>query len=154
MDISFEKPTIADAQSLVDLQIRAFHDDARIYPGVEIGGPPGYDSVEQMLDDMTKHPCYKIVCDGRIVGGIVVFDRGNRHLHLDRIFIDPDYHNRGIGTRAMQFIEETYPATLWTLDTPTYAIRNQHFYEKFGYVRGEEFLADEGIMLFAYEKRL
>src|SRR5258706_6785263 len=153
MDVTFERPTIADAQALVDLQVRAFHDDARIYPGVEIGGPPGYDSVEQMLDDLATYPCYKIVCDGRIVGGIVVFDRGQGHYHLDRIYIDPDYHNRGIGTLAMRFIEETYPAVKWSLDTPTYAVRNQHFYEKLGYVKVKEFAAD-GITLFAYEKQI
>jgi GNAT superfamily N-acetyltransferase len=152
MDITFEHPTAADAQTLVQVQIRAFHDDARLYPGVEIGGPPGYDSVEEMLQDIDKYHCHKIVCEGRIVGGIVVFDRGQGHLHLDRIYIDPDYHNRGIGTRAMHFIEETYPATKWSLDTPIWAVRNHHFYEKMGYVKVKEIEAD-GITLVSYEKQ-
>jgi GNAT superfamily N-acetyltransferase len=151
MEISFEQPTVADAQTMLNVQIRAFHDDARLYPGVEIGGPPGYDSLQDMIEDIEEFPCHKIMCDGQIVGGIVLFDRGAGHFHLDKIYIDPDYHNRGIGTLAMQFIEATYPARKWTLDTPVYAVRNQHFYEKLGYVRGEEFAADD-IMLFAYEK--
>ena len=153
MDITFEHPTAADAQTLVKVQIRAFHDDARLYPGVEIGGPPGYDSVEEMLQDIDKYHCHKIIYEGHVVGGIVVFDRGQGHFHLDRIYIDPDYHNLGIGTRTMRFIEETYPATKWSLDTPIWAVRNHHFYEKMGYLKVEEIEAD-GITLISYEKLL
>jgi GNAT superfamily N-acetyltransferase len=152
MKITFERPVAADAQALVNVQIRAFHDDSRLYPGVEIGGPPGYDSVEALLQDLDKYHCLKIVCDGQIIGGIVVFDRGQGHFHLDRIYVDPDYHNRSIGTRAMHFIEATYPATKWTLDTPIWAVRNHHFYEKLGYVKVEEIAAD-GIILVSYEKQ-
>lgn len=152
MQITFEPPTLADAPALLDTQIRAFHDDTRLY-GVEIGGPPGYDSMETILNDVNNPLCHKIVCDGQIVGGIVVMDYGNGHFHLDRIYIDPDFHNRGIGTRALQFIEATYPANKWTLDTPLWAIRNQHFYEKMGYVNVKEFEI-EGFWLIAYEKQL
>ena len=88
---------------------------------------------------------------GQIIGGFVVFDRGQGHVHVDLIFIDPVYHNRGIGTRAMQFLEQTYSATRWTLNTPTWAIRNQHFYEKLGYVKVKEETHPD-IILFWYEK--
>jgi GNAT superfamily N-acetyltransferase len=154
MSILFEVPSPADAQILVNVQIRAFHDDARIYPGVETGGPPGYDSHERMLEDMGKHHCHNIVSDGRIVGGIVIVERGDGCFHLDKIFIDPDYHNRGIGTQAMRFIEATYSAAKWTLDTPVYSVRNHHFYEKLGYVKVDEFEEADGFRLYAYEKRL
>jgi GNAT superfamily N-acetyltransferase len=153
MDITFERATPADAEALVRAQIHAFHHDAYIYPGVEIGGPPGYDSVESALNKMQEDDYYKIVCDGQIVGGIVVFDFGQGHFHLDLIYLDPDYHNLGIGTRAMQFIEQAYSATKWSLDTPTYAVRNHHFYEKFGYVKVREEERD-GITLIAYEKQV
>jgi len=90
---------------------------------------------------------------GQIIGGMVVVDQGQGHFHLDLIFIDPTHHNRGIGTQALQFIEQRYPATKWTLNTPTWAIRNQHFYEKFGYVKvGEDVLPD--ITLIVYEKHI
>jgi GNAT superfamily N-acetyltransferase len=154
MDITFQRAIPADAEALVKVQIRAFHDDARIYPGVEIGGPPGYDSVEETLKKIVQDDFYKIKAEDQIIGGIVVFDFGDGHFHLDLIFIDPDYHNRGIGTQAMQFLERTYPTTKkWTLDTPLYAIRNHHFYEKFGYVRVKEEKVD-GFSLVCYERRL
>ncbi len=151
MQITFERATAADAEALVNVQIAAFHEDARLYPGVEIGGPPGYDSVESTLQKIAEDDFYKIVYEEQIIGGIVVFDEGQGHFHLDLIYLAPDYHGRGIGTRAMEFIERSYPATKWSLDTPGYATRNHHFYEKFGYVKvGEE--ARDGIILIAYEK--
>ncbi len=96
--------------------------------------------------------CHKIVSAGQIIGGIVVMDEGEGHYHLDLLFIDPTYHNQGIGTQAMQFIETRYPARKWTLDTPVYAVRNQHFYEKFGYVRAGEVDHEDDVPLFRYEK--
>ena len=153
MDITIEQATADDAETLVQLQIAAFHHDALIYPGVEIGGPPGYDSVESVLQKIHEDDCYKITVDGQRVGGIVVFSKGEGHFHLDLIYIDPAYHNRGIGTRAMQFLEQHYAATKWTLDTPDWAVRNHHFYEKFGYVKVGEDVQDD-ITLIAYEKQI
>ena len=110
MTVIFQRATPDDVEALVKLQILAFHDDARIYPGVEIGGPPGYDSVEETLKKIHEDEFYTIRVDGEIVGGLAVFNMGQGHYHLDVIFIDPAYHNRGIGTQAMEFIERTYPA--------------------------------------------
>ena len=135
MTVSFKRATMADVGTLVKLQILAFHDDARLYPGVRLGGPPGYDSVIAMLKKIRQDDVYTIRYEGQIVGGLGVFKIRQGHYHLDVIFIDPAYHNRGIGTQAMHFIEQTYPAKKWTLNTPGYATRNQHFYEKFGYVK-------------------
>lgn len=154
MEPVFERATPDDAAALVKIQIAAFHDDARLYPGVEIGGPPGYNSLEAQLKKIAEAETYKIVVDGQIVGGIVVYNQGEGHYHLDLLYVDPAYHNRAIGSQAMTFIHQTYPATRWTLDTPGYATRNHHFYEKFGYVKTAEHVMDDGFVLVAYEKRM
>jgi ribosomal protein S18 acetylase RimI-like enzyme len=151
MNIEFEPATPADAKDLVRVQIAAFHDDARLYPGVAIGGPPGYDSVEAMLATIARGECHKVSQDGEIIGGITVIDQGEGHFHLDVLAIDPAHHNKGVGTQAMGFIERMFPASIWTLETPTFATRNQHFYEKLGFVRtGEKVHPD--ITLIQYEK--
>ncbi len=107
-----------------------------------------------MLDKIDRHQTYTIRADGQIVGGIVIYIHGEGEYHLDLIFVDPALHGQGIGSQAMRLVEATYPAvTRWSLDTPLYAIRNQHFYEKFGYVRVREY-DDDGFMLVAYEKRV
>ncbi|MBK8027499.1 MAG: GNAT family N-acetyltransferase [Chloroflexi bacterium] len=151
MSVTFERAHLSDAETMVQVQIASFHYDSVLYPGVEEGGPPGYDSVDVMRQKINEDECFKILYEDRCVGGIVVFDMGDGHYHLDVIFLDPAYQNYGIGTYAMQFIEQIFPARLWTLDTPQWAVRNQHFYEKFGYRIVSEHEHD-GTPLFAYEK--
>jgi GNAT superfamily N-acetyltransferase len=153
MSVSFECAEIHDAELLVRVAMAAFHHDSILYPEIEADGPPGYDSPSVMQQKIAEDECYKIVECERIIGGIVVFAKSNGHYHLDLIFIAPEYHNRGIGTQAMRFIEDTYPATRWTLDTPIWAIRNIHFYEKLGYVKVREF-EDDDTTLIAFEKRI
>jgi ribosomal protein S18 acetylase RimI-like enzyme len=152
MQITFKPASDADAEALVQIQIAAFHHDSVLYPEVALGGPPGYDSVEQMRKNIAQHPCYKMLDGERPIGVMVIIEQDEGHTHLDVIAIDPSYHNRGVGTLAMQFLEQAHPARRYTLDTPSWAVRNQHFYEKLGYVKvGETSYPD--ITLFAYEKR-
>lgn len=142
-----------DAAALVAAQIAAFHHDFVLYPAVELSGPPGYDSVDAMLKKIADDECYTITVNEVCVGGIVLFAQADNHVHLDVIFIDPAYHNQGIGTLAMQFIEQAHPAAYWTLDTPAYALRNQHFYEKFGYIKVAEHIYEgDNTPLYRYEK--
>lgn len=150
MNIRFERATPNDAEALVKAEVAAFHHDTVLY-SVPLGGPPGYDSVENALQKMAEHDCYCIVYEGEIVGGIVVMNFGEGHFHLDLLYIDPEYHNRGIGTQAMEFITENYTASIWTLDTPIWAVRNRHFYEKFGFVNVKE-TEYEDITLITYQK--
>lgn len=154
MTTTIERAAEADAETLLAAQIAAFHDDTRLY-GVPLGGPPGYTDIERLRRDIRETDYYKIVYDGRIVGGIGVYRERSGHVHIDVLYIHPQYHNLGIGTRTMQLIEAAYPAAAtWTLNTPTYATRNQHFYEKFGYVKyGQSFVEGDDITLIDYRKR-
>jgi GNAT superfamily N-acetyltransferase len=153
MHPTFLRATPEDVETLVAVQIAAFNNDAMIYPGVAVGGPPGYDSVKENLLQMHDDDYYKILVDGEIVGGIIVAHVGGGHFHIGVLYIHPDYHGQGIGSAALQFIESTYPARRWTLNTPSYATRNHRFYEKHGYVKtGEHPFRD--FSLFDYEKRI
>jgi GNAT superfamily N-acetyltransferase len=151
VNITIERSQAEEAEALVRVQIEAFHSDAVFYPGVEIGGPPGYDSVDLMRRKIAEDIAYTIRANGEIAGGLVLFPKEAGHLHLDVIFVDPALHSKGIGSKAMAFLEETYPGVCWTLDTPVYAVRNHYFYEKFGYERGEAYEVD-GFALYAYQK--
>lgn len=151
MSVTIERAKPEDAEAIVPLQIAAFHHDAVMYPGVKEDGPPGYDSVDYVRRMIEEEDYYTIKYDGALVGAMSVFAKGEGHWHLDVIFVAPEYHGLGIGSRAMEFLFDRYQAPKWTLDTPTYAIRNQHFYEKFGFVITGEFPAD-GITLYSYER--
>jgi len=133
--IRFEKAKIEDAKGLALVSWRAFDNDIH-YGASGKGGPPGYKSQKWQSKMMRVGKYYKILDDYRIIGGIIVFDKGRGHYNLGRIFLDPDYQNQGIGAQAMTFIEKTFPqAERWTLDTPRWNKRTQHFYEKMGYVK-------------------
>ena len=72
-------------------------------------------------------------------------------------FIDPEYQDRGVGTRTWQFVEDTYPDTKqWTLETPSWAVKNHYFYEqKCGFKKIEEKVEkslDPPGTLFVYQK--
>ena len=77
--------------------------------------------------------------DGQIVGGLILFRIRQGHYEIGRIYLDPDVQNQGIGKQVMAFAEGLYPdAKRWTLDTPSWAVRNHHFYEKLGYMKVRE----------------
>ena len=138
--IKIEKATPDDVVTLTEVQTRTFQDDNKHKPpGCSMEGPPGYDSVDWNAGWIGKTPYYKILLDGQIVGGIIVFDIGQGHYELGRIYVDPGVQNRGIGQQAVRQMFEAFPqAEKWTLGTPSWAIRNQHFYEKMGFVRIRE----------------
>ncbi len=99
-------------------------------------GPPGYDSPKAQMSLMSFLDYYTIVLGSEIVGGIMVGSAGKEHKVLERIFVDPTYHRKGIGARACELLWKRYPdAKLWTLGTPEWNVRTKEFYEKLGFVQ-------------------
>lgn len=156
--LRFEKACVRDAEILTEIQKRTFDDDSRRFAGLPGGGPPGYDSTGWTLWAIKTGIYYKILAGpfpSQIVGGVILFDMHRRHFNLGRIFVDPAWQDRGIGSQAIRFIEKTFPyVKRWSLDTPEWATRNHHFYERLGYVKvGEEPLEGANMRLYLYEKR-
>ena len=150
MVIRTETAEAEDAKALAEVSRRAFNNDIH-YGAPGAGGPPGYDSEEWQHQAMRFTHYYKIVADGRIIGGFFVYDKGPGHRELVRIFLAPEVQNQGLGARAMQLMEQAFPDTrTWSLDTPLWNQRTQHFYEKMGYIRIG--VNDEGLVL--YEKTM
>ena len=77
---------------------------------------------------------FKFVKEGKIIGGIGIYDKGDLHYRIGSLsYLDLDYQNQGIGSLAMNFIEKEFAYVLkWTLETPYKSYINHHFYEKFG----------------------
>lgn len=75
---------------------------------------------------------------------------------LGGIYIEKASQNKGIGAKAISFIEgEFSQAKRWRLHTPYKNYRNHHFYEKMGYRKIGETTPKEdkgGFYLFEYEK--
>ncbi|KAA0564409.1 GNAT family N-acetyltransferase [Bacillus sp. CH30_1T] len=77
---------------------------------------------------------FKIIYQEELVGGVIVTLEGKRHGRVDRIFVDPNYQGKGIGSSTIRLIEEKFPKVrLWELETSRRRLNNHAFYEKMGY---------------------
>ena len=71
---------------------------------------------------------YRIMQDGRAVGGMVLKMNGERG-DLDLLFVSPRVHSKGIGYAAWCQAEKLHPEVrVWETVTPYFEKRNIHFY--------------------------
>jgi len=150
--ITITKASKDDAEELLAVKIDAFSEDVKLYGY----GPDEYGSLEKQIAIFDKKYVryFKISNDNKIIGGLCVYVRENKHYHLAAIYIAQDYQNMGIGSKAFEFLfKEFDDAKKWTLDTPYLSFRNHHFYEKLKFIKvGETAPESDGFYLFLYEK--
>ncbi|MDH5482410.1 MAG: GNAT family N-acetyltransferase [Candidatus Bathyarchaeota archaeon] len=173
-ELRFEKATVDDIPKLTENMTRVFNNDTRRFRGKpEEGSPPGYDDgsflMKWGLTGNGQYPLgsfYKILIGaekrGKPAGVFIVFvgekvgKPGNNV--LGTILVDPEWQNRGIGSKALQYIFTTFPAKRWKLGTTEWARRNHHFYEKNGFVKIREVWDPEldkekgGVYSYIYER--
>ena len=83
------------------------------------------ETIEKSIDGGTA---YRIMKDGRPVGGAIVSVNGDRG-DLQILFVSPEEHSKGIGYEAWCAIERAYPQVrVWETCTPYFEKRNIHFY--------------------------
>lgn len=115
-------------------------------------------TIEESLDHGTA---YRIMLDGRPVGGAIVNVSGDKG-DLDILFVLPREHSKGIGYEAWCYIEKAYPQVrVWETCTPYFEKRNIHFYlNRCGFKITEFFNAnhrdpdnpDDDFEMFRFEK--
>ncbi len=83
------------------------------------------DTIEKSIDG---GEAYRITCNGKIVGGLVIKVEGE-HGELELLFVSPEEHSKGIGYAAWCEVEKLHPEVLvWETCTPYFEKRNIHFY--------------------------
>jgi hypothetical protein len=130
-NIELQPLTENDIGPLTEIMTRAFDHDTKIHLGEERGGPDGYDDGRFLMKWGLQSPTesFKVLLNGTLIGGVIVWIRKDGKNYLGTIFVDPLFQGRGIGTRIWGLIESMYPdAMSWTTDTPTFSKRNHHFY--------------------------
>jgi GNAT superfamily N-acetyltransferase len=139
MLITIEKAIISDAEKLTGIMKRTFDEEARRWlTNQEIMDyniqPPGYSSVEMTKYMIEELDYFKIIYDKDIVGGIIVTITGKAFGRIDRIFVDPKYQGKKIGSKVIQLIEQEFSTVrTWDLETSSRQVNNHYFYEKMGY---------------------
>lgn len=147
--IKFEKALESDAKILVEIQKRAFCVDVNICGE----GPPGYDSVEYQIKIMNSHIYNKILEGDSIIGGFYILCLGNGLYDIVRLFIDTEYQGKGIGSMALQSIENMFSdIEILELEASDFRKDNHIFYENRGYIKiGEVKYSDNGCS-YKYQK--
>lgn len=70
---------------------------------------------------------YRIMCDGKTAGGVVIKVDGDKGT-LDLLFVSPKAHSKGIGYAAWCEVEKLHPEVMvWETVTPYFEKRNIHF---------------------------
>ena len=151
IDHELEKLKEEHIPELTEVMTRAFDHDSQIHLGEEKGGPEGYDDGSFLrrwgLHEDSDSYVVKIE-EGKLIGSITVFASKEREGNnvLGNMFIDPEYQNQGVGYRVWKEVESMYPeARSWQLGTPSWAIRNHHFYEKCGFTKVDEEETDDHV---------
>ncbi len=82
-------------------------------------------TIEQSIDN---GEAYRIIQDGKSVGGVVIRVNGERG-DLDLLFVSPKIHSKGVGYAAWCAVEKLHPEVkIWETVTPYFEKRNIHFY--------------------------
>ncbi|WP_152391846.1 GNAT family N-acetyltransferase [Paenibacillus guangzhouensis] len=138
--LTLERAIANDAHKLTEIQKASFDEESKQFNNSEAGGPSGYDSISFQAEMMQICEYFKVLFHGEIIGGALIFIENNQVHNLGRIFIDPKYQNQGLGMKVMKEIERSFPnSTKWWLDTPSWSVKNHHFYTKCGFTKvGEE----------------
>ena len=135
MQITFECASDNDVPALVQVQNQSFYADY-----IQYGFSPGYHASETLLRrNIKNHFVYKIICEGKIIGVIIVRKNGNGRYFLSCLCLLPAFQNKGIGSQAFYFLDALLPmATHWALETPSANQQNLRFYQKHGFAVTKE----------------
>ena len=86
-------------------------------------------TIERCIDSPDSE-AYRIVLDGRRVGGVILkINKETHNNELEILFVSPEEHTKGIGYGAWLAVESLHPETkIWKTCTPYFEKRNIHFY--------------------------
>ena len=86
-------------------------------------------TIERCIDDPNSET-YRIMLDGRKVGGVILkINNETHHNELEILFVAPEEHTKGVGYGAWLAVEALHPETeVWETCTPYFEKRNIHFY--------------------------
>jgi predicted N-acetyltransferase YhbS len=131
MKINIKKAQPSDLEELHSLQKMAFRNEAELFDDYLI--TPLIQSIESFRDDFKNNFYLKAVTDNKIIGSV----RANEKelvCNIGRLFVHPEYQNRGIGKLLMTHIEELFKhCTQYYLFTAKRVWKNVHFYSSSGY---------------------
>ena len=126
--------TQIDIAHLRDLSVNAFAEDRTHRPqSINGGDPPGIETIEKHEEWLYSKTYLKCTMNGNIVGSCILQIEGEKGL-LFGLHVNKQHMNKGIGSWIISEMQQMFPqVSTWSLETPDYASRNHHFYQKNGF---------------------
>ncbi len=162
--ITLRETTIEDVNALTAIQQNAF---LPLYEKYHDAGNPCLRDERDILCRLnnSKFLYLTILSDEKIVGGILYRIKGSTPFvknlrwgkyYLGRVYISPEYQNKGIATEAIlqseKFLKKTRKIYV---DFPEDLDKNRKCYTKCGYKdTGKRIEAEPGLILACFEKRI
>lgn len=146
------RATVADAETILQLQLEAYQSEARLYNDWLI--PPLVQTLEELREEFDTGTVLKAISDGRLIGSVRASESGGV-AHIGRLIVAPDLQGRGIGTALLNAIEACYPPTTsFELFTGSLSVDNIRLYRRHGYsVVREEVLGPTVVVVFMRKLR-
>ena len=150
--VKVEMASAKDAEEILDLQKLAYITEAETYDDYTI--PPLTQTLPEMLDDFRNYTVLKATSDDVIVGSVRGQLTGDS-VYVGRLMVDPEYQNKGLGTRLMLALESAFPqAKKFTLGTGHRSARNLYLYNKLGYKIVSSEVVNENLVMVHLEKAI
>lgn len=151
MIIEIRIATEQDLERILELQKAAFHGQALIYNDFNL--PPLTQTIDELKAEARLKTIYKLVGGGEIIASVRCSVEDDT-LYIEKLIVDPDFQNRGIGISIMHEIEGRYSHVVnkYALFTGDKSKRNLHIYKKLGYKEIRRERTDNGYELIYMEK--
>ena len=162
MGVSIRKTIPSEAKELSQIQKAAF---LPLYENYHDERNPYLRGEEDILRRLNKrYRQFAILYDDKIVGGIyyvcdgkcnATADLGEGEYYLGRIYIHPEYQNKGVARKAILLCEKEFPdAKAYYVDFPEDLDKNRRCYESAGYCGTGEKVCAEGTPALALYKKV
>lgn len=139
-----------DAEAILALQKRAFHQQAVLYDDFTL--PPLTETLQEMLREFDKFLFIKAVHKQKIVGSVRAHREGAT-CFVSRLMVHPDHQNKGIGRKLMQSAESMFPdVKRFELFTGYKSEKSINLYKSLGYVVFKEETNAQPVKLICMEK--
>ena len=156
MIVKIDKATLADAELIYEMQIKAFSSLLEKYQDFDIS--PGAEKIDRIIQRLNQRftDYYIIKYNECNVGAIrIIRIEKEDKCRVSPIFILKEYQNKGIAQNVFELIENKYkPSNGWILDTILEEKGNCYLYEKIGYMKtGKIDKIKDNMHIVYYEKK-
>ena len=138
--MNISKAGAEDLKEILDLQYLAYQSEAALFNNKDI--PPLKETLEELTEEYNNGLILKMTEGDKIIGSVRAYEK-RRTAYIGKLFVHPNYRNRGYGSMLLRAIEKYFFECRLELFTSTKSVDNIRLYESLGYRRFKEEKIDD-----------